>query len=609
MPVGRFADAPTDRKRDARQRQRALPRAIRLAFGNLKLFPKYLLSHGVVAVLTALVVSSVSFSIAKDQMEVYARASANTILTQTGIILEKKNSDLQKNLVAQLDQAGIYRLLRQGTQFNDIMSRLRLERQLAVMMSTNRWMRSILLLPKSAPALFCSADDSVADREAIRAFDPAAIEQLHGGAYWYVDHEGSVFFCKTIYDLETTENLGILAIGIDSDFFEGLSPNDRYRGLGALFIVSADSRQLIFHTSTTPEVLERAEAWAAGRETPPLKFRLRGRAYLSSTQFTDSRNWQIMSIISVSELTSLSSRTGALILYTTLMILAIALTLAFFLVRSEVGKIKTLVAQTHLIANGNFELAVGFRSHDELGELAAEIRSMALKIGELVERVASEKNQKTEAELKALNFEYSALQSNINPHFIANTLEFVNSAAKIHGVPEVGEIACLLGDLMRESIRRKENLITLEEELDHCRSYLRIQELLHESKLEVIYEVPIDQMDCLVPNLILQPLIENAILHGIEPKIGDATITISSRSIGSSLVLTVADDGIGIAPERLPELLVPRSTDPMRKIGIESVDKRIKILFGPSYGLSITSRPGAGTEVDLRIPRTNRFAV
>jgi two-component system sensor histidine kinase YesM len=227
---------------------------------------------------------------------------------------------------------------------------------------------------------------------------------------------------------------------------------------------------------------------------------------------------------------------------------------------------------------------------------------MAREIGELVNKVASEKNQKTEAELRALNFEYNALQSNINPHFISNTLELINSAAKLHNVPQIGEVACLLGDLMQERIRRKENLLSLEEELGHCRTYLRIQELLRESSLDVVYKVPAELLGCKVPNLILQPIVENAVLHGIEPKIGSSNITISARQVGQALELVVSDDGIGIQPERLPELLAPRVSDRTRKIGLESVDKRIKILFGPSFGLSIQSSPGVGTQVRLLMP-------
>jgi two-component system, sensor histidine kinase YesM len=571
---------------------------------NLRLFPKYLLSHGIVTVFTAIVVSIVSFNFAKDEIEVYARASAYTIMEQTGLLLEKNGSELQKNLVAQLEQADIYRTLRESGASLDSASTLNLEHKIAAMMSTNRWMRSVYFESPRGQRAFVAAEGAKADPQAIRSFVPSTIHDLHGRAYWYVDGAGSAYFCKQLYDLETTADLGVLAIGTDSSFFDMLSSSiGKSRGLGAFFVLSKDSNQLIFHTAAPPAALERVSSWAGRRETPPREFRDKRDSYLVSALVTDSQNWEIINIITMGELTALSARTGILILETSLCILAVALILAFFLVRSEVGKITTLVEQTRLISEGKFDLEVGFRSGDELGELASEISSMASEIGDLVNKVAAERNQKTEAELRALKFEYSALQSKINPHFVSNTLELINSMAKLKGLPEISEIACLLGDLMRESIRRKEDLLPLAEELEHCRIYLHIQELLLESRLNVEYEIDESLLRCRVPNLILQPIIENAVIHGIEPKLGSSRLVIAARRDGADLELVVSDDGVGIEAERLPSLLAPRSPDEAgTKIGLESVDKRVKILFGPAYGVAIESGPGEGTRVRISMP-------
>lgn len=571
---------------------------------NLRLFPKYLISHGIVTVFTAIVVSIVSFSVAKDEIEVYARVSAHTIMEQTGLLLEKNGADLQKNLVAQLEQADIYRTLRESGTNLDSASLLNLEHKIAAMMSTNRWMRSVYFESPRGHRAFVSAEGAVSDLRAIRSFVPATIEDLHGRAYWYVDGTGSTYFCKQLYDLETTANLGVLAIATDSSFFGMLSSSiGGSRGLGAFFVLSKDSNQLIFHTAATATVLERVSTWARLRETPPREFKGKSDAYLVSTLVTNSQNWEIINIIAMGELTALSARTGLLILETSLGILAIALMLAFFLVRSEVGKITTLVEQTRLISGGKFDLEVGFRSGDELGELASEISSMASEIGDLVNKVAAERNQKTEAELRALKFEYSALKSRINPHFISNTLELINSMAKLKGIPEISEVTCLLGDLMRESIRRKEDLLPLAEELEHCKTYLYIQELLLESRLNVAYDIDAAILRYQVPNLILQPIIENAVIHGIEPKLGTSRLVISARRDGANLELVVSDDGVGIEEEKLPYLLDPRSSSEDRiKIGLESVDKRIKILFGPTYGVAIESGPGEGTRVRISMP-------
>ncbi|HNX73739.1 MAG TPA: histidine kinase [Spirochaetales bacterium] len=585
-----------------RNRVRGIRSAIAGFFDNLPLFPKYLLSHGIVVIFTALIISLISLQIARKEMESYAKASAQTVMAQTSLILEKSDSDLQKSLVAQLEQMGIYKLLRQQQTLANPVFRVRLERQLRLVMSANHLIRSALFISPTGQEILVTSDGSELDASLIQNFPREKVSDLHGRAYWYTGGGDRIFMSKVLYDLETTADLGMLCIGIDSSFFKGISSIDYYRGLGSVFIVSADSNEILFGSKSNPNLKDKLVAWLGDGRELPSHFKDGRVSYLLSMQATNDTDWKIINVISTSELISLSARIRGVILETTLVILIAALVMAALLVRSEVGKITALVKQTQRIARGDFDLDVGFHTKDELGQLAGEISSMASKLGELVNRVANERNQATEAKLRALHFEYNALQSSINPHFIANTLEFINSYAKIYHVPQVGEAACLLGDLMRESIRHKNDLITLDEELGHCRIYLKIQELLRESTLDIQYVVDDEVRGSLVPNMIIQPVIENAIIHGVEPKVGNARISIVAVRRGGDLVLSVTDNGVGIQEERLALLLDGTAEDDSDKIGLKSVDKRIKILFGQSYGVRIQSKDGEGTKVVLVMP-------
>lgn len=585
-----------------RNRVRGIRSAIAGFFDNLPLFPKYLLSHGIVVIFTALIISLISLQIARKEMESYAKASAQTVMAQTSLILEKSDSDLQKSLVAQLEQMGIYKLLRQQQTLANPVFRVRLERQLRLVMSANHLIRSALFISPTGQEILVTSDGSELDASLIQNFPREKVSDLHGRAYWYTGGGDRIFMSKVLYDLETTADLGMLCIGIDSSFFKGISSIDYYRGLGSVFIVSADSNEILFGSKSNPNLKDKLVAWLGDGRELPSHFKDGRVSYLLSMQATNDTDWKIINVISTSELISLSARIRGVILETTLVILLAALVMAALLVRSEVGKITALVKQTQRIARGDFDLDVGFHTKDELGQLAGEISSMASKLGELVNRVANERNQATEAKLRALHFEYNALQSSINPHFIANTLEFINSYAKIYHVPQVGEAACLLGDLMRESIRHKNDLITLDEELGHCRIYLKIQELLRESTLDIQYVVDDEVRGSLVPNMIIQPVIENAIIHGVEPKVGNARISIEAVRRGGDLVLSVTDNGVGIQEERLALLLDGTAEDDSDKIGLKSVDKRIKILFGQSYGVRIQSKDGEGTKVVLVMP-------
>ena len=585
-----------------RNRVRGIRSAIAGFFDNLPLFPKYLLSHGIVVIFTALIISLISLQIARKEMESYAKASAQTVMAQTSLILEKSDSDLQKSLVAQLEQMGIYKLLRQQQTLANPVFRVRLERQLRLVMSANHLIRSALFISPTGQEILVTSDGSELDASLIQNFPREKVSDLHGRAYWYTGGGDRIFMSKVLYDLETTADLGMLCMGIDSSFFKGISSIDYYRGLGSVFIVSADSNEILFGSKSNPNLKDKLVAWLGDGRELPSHFKDGRVSYLLSMQATNDTDWKIINVISTSELISLSARIRGVILETTLVILLAALVMAALLVRSEVGKITALVKQTQRIARGDFDLDVGFHTKDELGQLAGEISSMASKLGELVNRVANERNQATEAKLRALHFEYNALQSSINPHFIANTLEFINSYAKIYHVPQVGEAACLLGDLMRESIRHKNDLITLDEELGHCRIYLKIQELLRESTLDIQYVVDDEVRGSLVPNMIIQPVIENAIIHGVEPKVGNARISIVAVRRGGDLVLSVTDNGVGIQEERLALLLDGTAEDDSDKIGLKSVDKRIKILFGQSYGVRIQSKDGEGTKVVLVMP-------
>lgn len=585
-----------------RNRVRGIRSAIAGFFDNLPLFPKYLLSHGIVVIFTALIISLISLQIARKEMESYAKASAQTVMAQTSLILEKSDSDLQKSLVAQLEQMGIYKLLRQQQTLANPVFRVRLERQLRLVMSANHLIRSALFISPTGQEILVTSDGSELDASLIQNFPREKVSDLHGRAYWYTGGGDRIFMSKVLYDLETTADLGMLCMGIDSSFFKGISSIDYYRGLGSVFIVSADSNEILFGSKSNPNLKDKLVAWLGDGRELPSHFKDGRVSYLLSMQATNDTDWKIINVISTSELISLSARIRGVILETTLVILLAALVMAALLVRSEVGKITALVKQTQRIARGDFDLDVGFHTKDELGQLAGEISSMASKLGELVNRVANERNQATEAKLRALHFEYNALQSSINPHFIANTLEFINSYAKIYHVPQVGEAACLLGDLMRESIRHKNDLITLDEELGHCRIYLKIQELLRESTLDIQYVVDDEVRGSLVPNMIIQPVIENAIIHGVEPKVGNARISIEAVRRGGDLVLSVTDNGVGIQEERLALLLDGTAEDDSDKIGLKSVDKRIKILFGQSYGVRIQSKDGEGTKVVLVMP-------
>ena len=214
--------------------------------------------------------------------------------------------------------------------------------------------------------------------------------------------------------------------------------------------------------------------------------------------------------------------------------------------------------------------------------------------------------------------EYLALQNQINPHFLYNTLEGIRSEALIAGVDSIAEMTESLATFFRYTISHVEHLVTLEDELANIENYYYIQQFRFGDKLTLSIQYDLADMEemellqCRLPKLTLQPIVENSIYHGIERKIGKGNLTIRISATVSRLLIRVSDDGLGMEAdvlsalnERLKSLSLddvnPR-TDRQGGIAILNVNNRIKLLFGEAYGIYIYSQPGAGTDVEITLP-------
>lgn len=196
-----------------------------------------------------------------------------------------------------------------------------------------------------------------------------------------------------------------------------------------------------------------------------------------------------------------------------------------------------------------------------------------------------------------------ALQAQINPHFLYNTLEDIRSIALEYGVISIGEMTKALAKTFRYSIS-KENIVTVREEIDHIKSYAQIQNFRYGDRLSILYYIDETVMDCRMIKFILQPIIENAVSHGVEPKKGSGVVTVIGALKEGEIVFRIIDNGIGMAPEQLDkinaDLADKRETS--HGIGLSNVDMRLKLYYGEPYGIRVESRQGEGTQVTVRLP-------
>jgi two-component system sensor histidine kinase YesM len=215
-------------------------------------------------------------------------------------------------------------------------------------------------------------------------------------------------------------------------------------------------------------------------------------------------------------------------------------------------------------------------------------------------------------DLSKRQMQYQALQNQINPHFLYNTLEGIRSEALLSGLESVAQMCESLAEFFRYTISNMEDLVTLEEELRNVETYFYIQRYRFGERLHLCVEY--DENDkpqlkkSLIPKLTLQPIVENALIHGIEAKAGDGTVTIKMVLTEKRVLITVSDDGAGMDAERLLQVnrqIQARAVGGKGRggIAIGNVNNRIKIMFGEAYGLSFYSTAGVGTDVEITIPR------
>ncbi len=591
-----------------RNRLSVLRKRIVNTFGNLTLKRKYLLSHGSVVLLTAALISPSSYFIARSQLERRSLEYSSIILQKSSYIWDMKLTEIIDYFIVQFDAREVFQDLKDFRFENPSLSKLRIEKSLADILTYKSGIRLLLIDSRDGQRYFKQKSGSVYSPEDIGSYVPyQEVVSLRAKPFIQTLQDGTILFSKVLYDIESTEFLGILTVGYDPDVFVTVFPEPGNTALGRILIVDNLFGSPVVYSKEASGILP----FLPGRsvyEGAPLPDALGKRYLLNEIQSEDGR-WLFQSYIAINELTQVSTSAGSYIFLATFFALLAALILSVVLAGKETRRIFQIKDHAQSIASGDLSHKYKDTFQDELGQLSYAIEDLSDRISGLVDNLASEKVRLEEVRYSALQSEYNALQSKINPHFLYNTLEMVNAMAKLKGHMDIAETIQLLAELLRESLKRKNAQILLKEELEYISRYLKIQQILHDDNLIITMKVPEDCLGCLVPNFILQPVIENAIIHGIEPSVETGRIEIAATKEGESLVLSVEDNGIGISEQNLKNLLDRKAEGSEGlKIGVSSIQRRIHILFGENFGVGINSAPGKGTSVIIKIPFIQEFS-
>lgn len=410
-----------------------------------------------------------------------------------------------------------------------------------------------------------------------------------------------VAFARVIKDADFTRPIGISFVAVDNQFFSN-SLRKANMDLSNEILLLDGAGRTVYRTGSEKvnqafEDMDQLQGDSGGSYISTEQ----GEKYLVAYQYISRYDWWVVEKIPYSELIKDNQN----IFYATLWICSICFLLfaviMYFISSAIVKPIKMLTRTMRGVRNGNLNVRSGLKGEDEMGVLGQSFDYMLDQINELIASIVNEQNLKRDAE-------YKALQAQINPHFLYNTLNTIRWMAIIKKEDSIKAVVEALGRLLRNTTGKMDSYISVKEELDNLEDYVFIQKLRYREKFEVNYDIHSDCLDCQCIKFMLQPLVENAIFHGIEPKEGRGTIWIRAELDNNLLIFHVRDDGVGMPRQQIDIILYGASDERNRfnGIGIKNIDDRIKMEYGSLYGVEIDSKENEYTDFKLTLPIKNK---
>jgi two-component system sensor histidine kinase YesM len=325
---------------------------------------------------------------------------------------------------------------------------------------------------------------------------------------------------------------------------------------------------------------------------------LMGERRIITINTVNYTNWKIVGISYLDEIVADRKSLSTLVIFISIFSLLFVIAASLFVSAKISEPIKNLERQMKKVESGNFDIDIDIdvQGDDEVKRLSRAFNMMVKRIRSLMEQIISEQEAKRKSELKAL-------QAQINPHFLYNTLDSIVWMNENKDYVGVTTMVVALSQFFRISISRGRELITVSDEIEHIKSYLIIQKIRYKNKFKFSIEAQPEALGYKTLKLILQPIVENAIYHGVEQLYDEGIIKINVSIDGDTILFQVTDNGYGIKPDILKDILNKKANEKdSGGVGLKNVNERIKLFFGEQYGIEIDSILDVGTTVNIRIP-------
>lgn len=445
---------------------------------------------------------------------------------------------------------------------------------------------------------------------------PMTMEQYevirnHEDIQWIVSDEGSlvadnmgnaVLSAARLLPLSSTgQPCGIVVAEVRQSYLKQIF--DKKLGeSGTIFLMSARSNIALLPAAASDEIVSDAvnQIRRTDRKAATISLHDRVIFYVPLSL----SEWTAIGVVMKQSLRGDSQEILTLFVITVLMTLLLTIFVSGSLADYELRPIRRIQTYIKDMENGEFGKPLPSMRSDEIGSLAENTQEMSEKIGELLETVKTEQKRMRTAEFKAL-------QAQINPHFLYNSLDSINWLVRKGNTEKATEMISALTTFFRIGLSKGRDIITVREELEHVRSYLVIQKIRYENQFEYSFYVDPETENYFVPKLMLQPLVENALYHGIKLCERKCILMIQVLSHGDRIEIEVLDNGAGMDAETLESVrkaMEHKGENRANSYGVVNVNDRIQILAGQEYGLRLTSEKGVGTSARIVLPKTLKGA-
>lgn len=418
---------------------------------------------------------------------------------------------------------------------------------------------------------------------------------------------------EAIGGVQFAKKTGYCSVIVNRDKMQELVENTELTPNSALYILNSQNEVIAannaqWHGNVFKEIL----AIDSQSLTDGVKTKIDGEEVIVQAKgLRQADGWRIVSMIPVHELTTDMKAIKNISIIAGIGIIVSIMILGYFFLNNLTRPVMGLVSDMKKIGNRDRGFRVKVRSTNEVGVLAYDINNMIDKMEEMTSHVVTTQARLYEAELSKKQAEFSALQSQINPHFLYNTLNCISSIGLEYGSKEIAQMTSSMSKIFRYSIEKSE-LVLISEEVQCIKAYLNIISIRYENKFSLEVKVDDQLLGMKTPKMILQPIVENSVYHGLESMDAGGRLCVSGRiDENGDICFQVTDTGKGIDQEELERIKAnlhmeyserAKTSLEGKNIGLSNINNRIKLLFGEGYGVEIESQLGRGTTVMVKIP-------